>query len=178
MTARICLLRGVNVGGVKVTMAELKALASALGWGNPRTLLASGNLVLDHDGEPAAMAQALEGALEAHFKRRIEVIVRTPEAWSGLMAANPFTNEALIDPSRLLVQVMKDKSLDGACEALRAFAQADEAVAEVEGALFMWCPNGIGSSLMAEKAAPRLIGTATARNWNTIVKLGALAGCI
>ena len=40
MSARIALLRGINVGGhAKIAMADLKALASDLGLGDPRTLL-------------------------------------------------------------------------------------------------------------------------------------------
>ena len=35
MAHRICLLRGVNVGGVKVPMADLKAMATEAGFGDP-----------------------------------------------------------------------------------------------------------------------------------------------
>jgi hypothetical protein len=43
---RIALLRGINVGGnVKVAMAELRAMAEALGFAGVKTLLQSGNLV-------------------------------------------------------------------------------------------------------------------------------------
>jgi uncharacterized protein (DUF1697 family) len=141
MTTQICLLRGVNVGGVKVPMAELKAIASGLGWGNPRTLLASGNLVADFDGEPHLMEAALEAALHAHFGRKIDVIIRGPKAWSDLMAANPFPDEAKADHSRLLVQVMKSQPLEGSCEALAGLAQGGEAVAQVPGALYMCAPT-------------------------------------
>ena len=36
MSDRICLLRGVNVGGVKVPMAELKVIAVEAGFAHPR----------------------------------------------------------------------------------------------------------------------------------------------
>lgn len=176
MSERICLLRGVNVGGVKVPMAELKAIAVEAGFANPRTLLASGNLVIESDADPTDVEARLEKGIAAHFGRPIEVIVRTPAQWAALMAANPFTDEAGIDGSRLLAMVMKAGIKDGAVEALRAFAAGDERVEAVGGDLFFWHPDGLGRSKMAEKAQPRLIGVGTGRNWNTVRKLAAMVG--
>jgi uncharacterized protein (DUF1697 family) len=176
MSERICLLRGVNVGGVKVPMAELKAIAVEAGFANPRTLLASGNLVIESDAEPTDVEARLEKGIAAHFGRPIEVIVRTPPQWSALMAANPFTDEAGIDGSKLLVMVMKAGIKEGAVEALRAFAAGDERVESSGGDLFFWHPDGLGRSKMAEKAQPRLIGVGTGRNWNTVRKLAAMVG--
>ena len=84
MSERICLLRGVNVGGVKVPMAELKAIAVEAGFANPRTLLASGNLVIESDADPTDVEARLEKGIAAHFGRPIEVIVRTPPQWAAL----------------------------------------------------------------------------------------------
>lgn len=176
MSARICLLRGVNVGGVKVPMAELKAIASEAGFDNPRTLLASGNLVVDSDAPPETVADKLEAGIEAHFGRRIEVVVRTPGQWTALMAANPFPTQAKENGSKLLVMIMKDGIKEGAVETLRGFAVGEERVEAVAGDLFFWHPDGIGRSKMAEKALPRLIGVGTGRNWNTVLKLAELAG--
>jgi uncharacterized protein (DUF1697 family) len=181
MADRICLLRGVNVGGVKVPMADLKAIATAAGFGDPRTLLASGNLVVESDAAPFEIETRLETSIQANFGRRIDVIVRTPDQWAALMAANPFVAEAASDGggSRLLVMVMKSGMDPGAVDALRALAcdgERVEAVSVAGGeALYMWHPNGMGRSKMAEKAVPRLIGLGTGRNWNTVIKLATLA---
>ena len=176
MSERICLLRGVNVGGVKVPMADLKAIAVEAGFANPRTPLASGNLVIESDADPTDVEARLEKGIAAHFGRPIEVIVRTPPQWSALMAANPFADEAGIDGSKLLVMVMKERIKDGAVEALRGFAAGAERVESVGGDLFFWHPDGLGRSKMAEKAQPRLIGVGTGRNWNTVRKLAAMVG--
>jgi len=174
---RICLLRGVNVGGVTVPMADLRAIATEAGFDDPRTLLASGNLVIRSDAAPTEVETRLEAGIAARFDRRIEVIVRTPDHWAALMAANPFPAEAASDggASRLLVMVMKDGINPGALDALRAFAYGGERVEAVSvaggEALYMWHPDGMGRSKMAEKAVPRLIGVGTGRNWNTVLKL-------
>tara|TARA_R110002051_G_scaffold132655_1_gene206246 strand:- start:773 stop:1306 length:534 start_codon:yes stop_codon:yes gene_type:complete len=176
MSHRICLLRGVNVGGVKVLMTELKAVADGLGLANPRTLLASGNLVVDSDAGPADLEARLEAAIAARFGRPIEVMVRTPDQWAALIAANPFPDQAAANGSRLLVMVMKAGLADAALETLQGLAIGEEQVAAVDGSLYLWCPDGIGRSRMAEKAVPRLTGIGTGRNWNTVLKLAAMVG--
>ena len=48
MTRYVALLRGINVGGNKrIAMADLRALCEGLGFEHVRTLLQSGNVVLD-----------------------------------------------------------------------------------------------------------------------------------
>lgn len=178
MNWRICLLRGVNVGGVKVPMAELRVIAAEADLGDPRTLLASGNLVVESDAPPAQVAARLEAGIAAHFGRPIEVIVRTPDQWSALMKANPFPEHAAYGGSKLLVVVMKDGVREGAVETLRALAAGGERVEAVGGDLFFWHPDGIGRSRMAEKALPRLIGVGTGRNWNTVTKLAQMVGLV
>ena len=173
---RIILFRGMNTGGVRAPVNEQRAMAEAMGLTDPRTLLASGNLVVESDGAPRDLEAAIEAETERRFGRRIEAVVRTPDQWRTMMTANPFPDAAKADPSRLLVMVMKDGIKPGALEALRGFATGDEAVEAASGNLFFWHPDGIGSSKIAEKAQPRLIGVGTGRNWNTVVKLAAMIG--
>ncbi|MBU1345912.1 MAG: DUF1697 domain-containing protein [Alphaproteobacteria bacterium] len=175
---RIILFRAMNTGGVRAPVAEQRAMADAMGLKNPRTLLASGNLVVESDRDPRALEAAIEAETETRFGRRIETIVRTPDQWAAMIAANPMTAEAEAEPSRLLVMMMKDGLKPGALEALRAFAAGDERIEAVSvaggEALFSWHPDGVGHSKMAEKAQPRLIGVGTGRNWNTVLKLAAM----
>lgn len=178
MTHRIILFRGMNTGGVRAPVGEQRAMAEAMGLRNPRTLLASGNLVVESDRDPRELEDAIEAETEVRFGRRIETIVRTSDQFEALIAANPMKAEAEQAPTRLLVMVMKDGIRSGGLEAIRAFANGDERVEAVSApggeALFFWHPDGIGVSKMAEKAQPRLIGTGTGRNWNTMLKLAEM----
>jgi uncharacterized protein (DUF1697 family) len=176
MTHRIILFRGMNTGGVRAPVAEQRAMAEEMGLRNPRTLLASGNLVVESDREPAALETDVEAAMAARFGLNIAAIVRTPDQWARMIAANPFPTEAETAPSKLLVMLMKDGIRPGVLEALRAFAGPGERVEHAGGALFFWHPDGIGRSKMAEKAQPRLIGMGTGRNWNTVLKLAEMVG--
>ena len=176
MSQRIILFRGMNTGGVRAPVAGQRAMAEAMGLRNPRTLLASGNLVVDSDSDPRTLEAEIEAAMKARFQLTLAAVVRTPEQWAGLIAANPFQEEAKAAPSKLLVMVMKDGIRSGAVDALRALTAPGERVEPAGGALFLWHPEGIGRSKMAGKAQPRLIGVGTGRNWNTVLKLAEMAG--
>ena len=87
----IALLRAVNVGGTgKLPMAELKAMASRIGFGNPRTYIASGNLVFESDLTPAEAGQRLEAALADYAGKPVGVIMRTCEEMQAVLDDNPF----------------------------------------------------------------------------------------
>ena len=176
MSHRIILFRAMNTGGVRAPVGEQRAMAEDLGLKNPRTLLASGNLVVESDREPADLETAVEAEMETRFGRPIAAIVRTRGQWSAMMAANPFPAEGRAEPSKLLVMVMKEGVRADGMDALRAFAAGSERVEQAGGALWFWHPDGIGQSKMAEKAQPRLIGVGTGRNWNTVGKLAAMVG--
>lgn len=85
MSARIILFRGMNTGGVRAPVTEQRAMALEMGLQNPRTLLASGNLVVDSDIGPPDLEALIEVETERRFGRRIEAIVRTREQWARMM---------------------------------------------------------------------------------------------
>src|SRR6202008_4589340 len=98
----------VNVGGRKVTMAELKQAVEAAGHDNPRTLVASGNLVFEtKKAAPAKLEAALEGLIEKTFGLFSEVMVRDPAEWAAILKANPFPKKAKDDPAHLVCMVCK-----------------------------------------------------------------------
>jgi uncharacterized protein (DUF1697 family) len=174
---RIILFRGMNTGGVRAPVAEQRAMAERMGLKNPRTLLASGNLLVESDRDPAALEGEVEAAMERTFGLKIAAMVRTADQWAGLIAACPFPAEAAAHPSKTLLMIMKDGVKDGPVEALRGFATGDERVETTSGALWFFHPDGIGQSKMAEKASQvRLTGMGTARNWNTVLKLAEMVG--
>lgn len=176
MTHRIILFRGMNTGGVRAPVDQQRAMAEAMGLKNPRTLLASGNLVVESGVTPAVLEADIEAAMEKTFGLKIAAMVRTSEQWSDLIAANPFPAEAAAHPAKVLAIVMKDGIKPGALEACRELAEGGEAVEAVDGVLYFWFPSGQGQSGIFKKATPRMLGMGTGRNWNTVLKLAEMAG--
>ena len=174
MTQRIILFRGMNTGGVRAPVGEQRQMAADMGLKNPRTLQASGNLVVESGKAVGALESDIEAAMEERFGLKVAAMVRTPEQWSKLIAANPFPGEATTHPAKVVAMVMKDDVKAGGLEACRGLAADGEAVEAVDGVLYFWFPNGQGQSAIFKKATPRMLGMGTGRNWNTVLKLAAM----
>ena len=171
------LLRGINVGGnKKVPMADLRTMTATLGFDDPKTLLQSGNLVFSAKSQPVAkLEQLLEAATKKHIGVECSYLLRTAEEWKTLMAANPFRAEAKSDPSHLTVTFCREIPGAGALEALRAEARGKESFTAIGRELFVWYPDGMGTSKLALALSKNRLGTiCTARNWNTVTKVGVL----
>jgi uncharacterized protein (DUF1697 family) len=179
VTTFLALFRAVNVGGRSVvSSAELCGLASSAGFDAPRTALQSGNLVFS---APSAKAAAIEDALESaaaeQLRLQTEVVVRTAEEWQRLIEANPFPAEAERDPSHMLVMPLKRAAKPDDVRALQAAIKGREEVRAVGAQLYLVYPDGIGRSKLTASVIEKAVGTrGTARNWNTVLKLHALAG--
>lgn len=176
MTHRIILFRGMNTGGVRAPVGEQRAMAEAMGLKNPRTLLASGNLVVESGEAAAALETRVEAEMERRFGLKVAAMVRTPEQWAKLITANPFAKEAQAHPAKVLAMIMKDGVKPGALDAVRALAEDGEAAEVIDQVFYFWLPNGQGQSAIFRKATPRMLGMGTGRNWNTVLKLGEMVG--
>jgi len=154
------LLRAVNVAGHQpITMADLRAIAEKLGLTKVSTLLASGNLVFD--------GKATEAILES--KLHTDVFLRSARELDAIVAANPFPKEATDDPGRLVVLFLKGKG-DGA--ALQKAIKGREIARGKGNQIYVYYPDGQGRSKLTNALIEKTLGTrATARNWNTVLKL-------
>ena len=176
MTHRIILFRGMNTGGVRAPVAEQRQMAEAMGLKNPRTLAASGNLVVESGKATAALEADIEAAMDKTFDLKVAAMVRTPDQWAKLIAANPFSEQAAAHPAKVVAMVMKDGVKSGGLDAVQALCRDGEAVEAVDGVLYFWFPNGQGDSEIFKKATPKMLGMGTGRNWNTVLKLGGMVG--
>lgn len=171
MSHRIILFRGMNTGGVRAPVGEQRAMTEKMGLKNPRTLQASGNLVVESAKATATLETEIEAAMEETFGLKVAAMVRTADQWAALIAANPFVEEAKAQPAKVLAMVMKNGIKAGAVEACRELAAEGERVEAVDGVLYFWFPAGQGESGIFKKATPRMLGMGTGRNWNTVLKL-------
>jgi uncharacterized protein (DUF1697 family) len=177
VTAHIALLRAVNVGGTgKVAMADLRALAVKLGFKDSQTLLQSGNLVFTSSEKP----KDIEALFEAQARERLglatEFFVRTAKDWEALIAHNPFSEEASRDPGRMIAMPLKKAPDTPAVKALQAAIKGPERVHAIGACLYAVYPEGQGQSKLTNRVMESKLETrGTARNWNTVLKLAALA---
>jgi len=179
MPSHAALLRGINVGGRNlVAMAKLREMFEALGFSAVQTLLQTGNVIFDGGKKSAA---ALERLLESETKKRLAVApaysVRTSDEWHETIAANPYSKEAKRDPGHLVVMFLKQPPPAANVKALSAAIKGPEYLRAVGRELYIVYPAGIGTSKLTNAVIERTLGmSGTARNWNTVLKLGAILG--
>ena len=177
MATRIVLLRGVNLGpSRRVRMEALRTLLESHGYGDVRTLLQSGNVVLDSPSSAKQLETTLERQLADGLGFNIDVFVRTVAELAAVLERNPLAAIAT-DPARSLVTFLRAAPSAELAARLAAIDLAPEQLAVSGREIYSWHPAGVGRSELAKLLAERRLGvTATARNWNTLEKLLALAG--
>ena len=166
----IALLRAVNVAGNKmVAMADLRELLTKLGFQNVRSVLQSGNLVFDAPGASKNVEALLEKESAKRLRLETPFFVRSAAEWDAIIDANPFPKEANDDPGRLVVLFLKD---DGDGKALQKAIKGREVARGKGKQIYVFYPDGQGRSKLTNALIEKTLGTrATARNWNTVLKL-------
>lgn len=175
MTARtyVAVLYSIILGGGRrLVMADLKAMASELGLGSPRTIVATGNLIFTaEEGNEAALEDALETRFKATFSKHIDIIVRRAEDWAALIEGNPFVEEAEAKGASVHVRVMRDRFKAEVAESIQQMARNGERIALVNGDLWMHFPNGVAGTKLLPAMSPKKHGVGTTRNWNTVRRI-------
>ena len=179
MTRYVVLLRGINVGGHRrVAMADLRALLTDLGYQDVRTHLQSGNVVLSSGASAERTRQSIEDALDAKYGDGIEVFVRTRKELADVIDGDPL--RAIADnSSRYVVMFLSGKPDALAIRAAQAAGLGGEEFVVAGSVIYAWCPDGLHNAKLAKLLSEKRLGvSATARNWNTVTKLLALADAV
>jgi uncharacterized protein (DUF1697 family) len=174
----IALLRAINLaGGKSFAMFVLRDFMADLSFSNVQTLLQTGNIVFQGGSQSTA---DLEHLLEMEAKARLGLntsfFVRSAQDWEALVSRNPFPEKARRDPSRLIAMFLKNAPDAKSLAALRTTIKGPEIVDVAEKQAYIYYPAGIGRSRLTNALIESKLGTrGTGRNWNTVLKLAALA---
>ncbi|MFI0509999.1 DUF1697 domain-containing protein [Streptomyces sp. WSLK1-5] len=179
-TTYAALLRGINVGGSrKVPMADLRALMEDLGHDGVRSYLQSGQAVFTAGhGDEESLAAELTAAIEQRFGFAVDVIIRDHAYLRAVADDCPFPAAELEAKQLHVTYFSAPVGEDRFAEIDRA-AYLPEDFRLGDRALYLYAPNGLGRSKLAEHLSkPRLNKgvIATSRNWNTVVKLVEMTG--
>ena len=174
MSARVALLRGINVGrGNRIAMADLRACLEEAGFGEVRTLLASGNVVFDASGSAAneALAERLHDAVLARFDLDARVLVLDGESLDAVIHEHPW-RERDLDPSRVLIMFpMGEEPTTAPADQLKDRDWGDEEVFVGQRAVHLHCPHGMSAGELAEQANRCMGSDVTTRNWRTLMRI-------
>ncbi len=177
MPTYIALLRAVNVGGTgKLPMADFRKLLQGLGFKNVQTYIQSGNAVFEAPGPSAKVSAAIAAGLRKLMGAPVDVILRTHDDLTRVLAANPFAAEAAADGARVAVAFLAGQASPAAEPALRAiqekYPQSGDRFHLAGDHIYFHFPQGAGQTRLVGKTVDRAIGVpGTGRNWNTVLKL-------
>ncbi|WP_394938412.1 DUF1697 domain-containing protein [Psychromicrobium sp. YIM B11713] len=164
------LLRGINVGGINIKMAELKECLASLPVKQVKTLLASGNVVLNSELSLAELKSRIESALAERFNYQAWVVILTAQRVTELVEACPYPADSAEQHSYV--------TLASDAEALSRLV---EEAKQFEGEMTLLGPEAlawlapVGGTLDApmSKLTARAVykSTTTTRNLRTLIKL-------
>lgn len=177
MTTVIALLRGVNVGGHNmIKMDGLRALCESLGHCDVQTYVQSGNVVLrTKERDVAKIAARMEDAIEKKHSFRPDVILRTTAEMRQVIARNPFAKCKEIEPAKLIVTFLASDLSAESQAALLALKPKPEELHLNGREVYVYFPDGMGSSKFTPILSRTLKNKGTARNWNSVMKLLEMA---
>ena len=177
MSTYVAVLRAINLGSHnRIAMSDLRAMLEKVGCEEPKTLLLSGNVVFRSASGPVEKVERmLEAASTKHLGVTTDYFVRTAQEWQAIIGDNPFPKEAKNDPGHLLMMCLRDAPSAAQVTALQSAIKGREVVkAKGRQAYFVY-PDGVGRSKLTIQVIEKALGTrGTARNWNTVLKIGEL----
>jgi uncharacterized protein (DUF1697 family) len=174
MSRYVAFLRGMNVGGHRITNDQLCANFAALGYGGVSAFLASGNLVFDSDvSSEATLTAQIETRLYGALGYQVPVFLRTGSELIDIAAQSLFIED--VDDSVGSPQVAFLKAEQGSRVRDEVLEHATEAdLLHMEGRQLYWKPRlGFSNSELDLKSIEALVGSMTIRTKRTVDRIAA-----
>lgn len=178
MPVVIALLRAVNVGGTSIIrMVDLRALFEKLDFDDVQTFIQSGNIVFRAKEEDLEkLAKKIQAAIEKRFKAKPDVILRTTKELRSVVMRNPFAKRRDVPPNKLHAYFLPLTLGKAETKQLSEMVLSGEELIPSGKELFIYFPNGAGQSKLSWAKLEKICGApGTARNWNSVQKILAMA---
>ncbi len=171
MTRYAAFLRGVNVGGVNLKMAEVAQAFEEAGFTNVKTILASGNVLLDSRSGVDAVRKKAEKALRDTFGYDAWVLAYDSDTVRSISEHFPFERE--VDGYHSYVTFVTDADLLDELAHLGDDAGPDEKIERGEGVIYWQVPNKgtLDTTIGKTMGKKRYKSSTTTRNLRTIEKI-------
>ena len=164
-------LRGINVGGINIKMAELRQALKTAGFPDARTLLASGNVVLTSSLDAAAVKRACEKCLRETFGYDAWVVVLDAARVADLVTACPYPDDD--KTTHTYITLSSDVGMLDELEAAGAALEGAEQKRLGPEALAWLAPAGgtLDSPFSKVTAKSKFKASTTTRNLRTLIKV-------
>ncbi len=172
--AYVALLRGINVGGhKKVPMAELREALTKAGFINPKTVLASGNVVLEATtNQLTEVTEKVNDVLTKQYSFQIPTLIYPAQVIENMEKLNPFHDIEVTKETRRYVTFITDGPASKLTLPYENEDGSFKIISENESAVFSVLILGKSKSTDAMTILEKTYGKKiTTRNWNTIIKI-------
>lgn len=175
MPASVVLLRGINVGGRnRIKMAELRQALEGAGLRRVRTYIQSGNIIADTTGGEEELSHRVEVAIEERWELAVSAIVRNAEEFVSLAREHPFASSD-IDSKFLHVAFLDGVPAVAIDEVLSEEELAPDRFKLDGREVYLAYPRGSARSKLTYALLEKRLGLrATARNWNTVIRIASM----
>ncbi|WP_179471752.1 DUF1697 domain-containing protein [Mycolicibacterium vinylchloridicum] len=171
MTRYAAFLRGVNVKGTTMKMADVAAAFTGAGFTNVKTVLASGNVLLDSGAAAKTVRTKAEAALRDAFGYDAWVLVYDVDTVRKVADDYPF--EAEVEGQQSYVTFVSDTKVLDELAALADDAGPDEKITRGDGVLYWQVPKNstLDSTIGKTMGNKRYKSSTTTRNLRTLAKV-------
>ncbi|MCA9929921.1 MAG: DUF1697 domain-containing protein [Anaerolineales bacterium] len=172
MNIFVALLRGINVGGRnKLPMRELVQILESLGLSNVKTYIQSGNAIFQtpRTGQ-TKLAEDISTTIGQSHGFTPHVLLLSLDELKTAVSQNPFP-EAADAPKTLHLYFLTSAPAQPDLTTLESLKTAREQFQLINNVFYLYAPDGIGRSKLAERVERALGVAATARNWRTVSKV-------
>lgn len=171
-------LRGINVGGINIKMADLRDALKNCGFPDAKTLLASGNVVLSSTVDAAAVKQECEQCLRAAFGYEAWVVVLDAGRVAQLVEACPYPDDDKSTHS--YITLSSDTAVLDELEAAGSALEQHDQQRLAPEALAWLAPVGgtLDSPFSKISAKAKFKAATTTRNLRTLIKVRDAAAAL
>ncbi len=164
-------LRGVNVNGTSIKMADVCHVFTEAGMKQVSSVLASGNILFTSDKSPAELKVILEQAMSGHFNFEAFLFLRNDKQVLEMLENNPFENSA---EKHIYIFTGVDDVEEVLLSAFENSGKTEGELGRVVSGTFYWqVPKGdtLASSFGKVLGKKSMKDKMTSRNINTFEKI-------
>ena len=171
MTTYAAFLRGVNVGGVNLKMAQVAKALEQTGFSNVRTILASGNVRLESRASAPAVRRKAEAALRDTFGYDAWVLVYDVDTLRRIVDGYPFERE--VPDHHSYVTLVSDEAVLDELGLLGKKPSPGERISRGDGVIYWQVARSktLDSTMGKTMGKKRYKPSTTTRNLRTLDKV-------
>jgi uncharacterized protein (DUF1697 family) len=177
MTIYISMIRGINVGGKSVKMADLRDVYLSLDLENVKTYIQSGNVVFKSENEdPKTLSKKIQQKILDTIGYDIKVVIRTIDELKNIIKSYPFEIE---EEKHVYITFLSDTPDLSQDLNLKNWIRESEKFIISSSEIYLYLPHGYGRTKLNNNFFEKKLKLdATTRNWKTVNKLCQIAESI